>query len=108
MEEGATEMDAGARVAAEAGEAVGGIAAVAEQNSAATEEMSASAEEISARVEEVTADTHSPGEMADELRAPVAACRLGRSEEAAAEPVELRSAQERTLAETAAARSECR
>ena len=103
MAEGTTEMDAGAQVAVEAGEAMGVIAAVAEQNSAATEEMSSSAEEMSAQVEEVTVSTHWVGEMADELRSQVAAFKLERSDGARTEPVEVRSAEERTVAETAAA-----
>jgi methyl-accepting chemotaxis protein len=52
-------------------EGVSGIAAIAEENSAATQEVSASAEEMSAQVQEVTAATHSLGEMAEELRSGV-------------------------------------
>ena len=49
------------------GDAVGGIAAVAEQSSASMEQVSASAEEMSAQVEEIWASTNELGRMADRL-----------------------------------------
>jgi len=69
-------------------DAIQSIAGVAEENSAATEEVSASAEEMTAQVEEVTAAAHSLGAIADELSAKVATFKLAR--DATNEPVALR------------------
>ncbi len=49
------------------GDAVSGIAAVAEESSASMEQVSASAEEMSAQVEEIWASTNELGQMADRL-----------------------------------------
>ncbi len=57
-------------------ESVSSVAAVAEQNSAATEQVSASTEEMSAQVEELSASTSELGRMADELLAQIATFRL--------------------------------
>jgi methyl-accepting chemotaxis protein len=55
-------------IATNTAESVGGIASVAEENSAATEEVSASAEEMSAQVEEVTASTLELGRVSERLQ----------------------------------------
>jgi methyl-accepting chemotaxis protein len=63
-------------VVASTAESVGGIAAVAEENSASTEEVSAASEEMSAQVEEVTASTLELGRISDRLQEQLSAFRL--------------------------------
>ena len=58
------------------GESVSGVAAVAEENSAAMEQVSASAEEMSAQVEEIAASTNELGQMADRLNEQVSRFQL--------------------------------
>ena len=64
-------------IASSAAEAVSGIAAVAEENSASTEQVSAASEEMSAQVEEVTASTLELGRVADALQTQLSTFNLG-------------------------------
>lgn len=74
--DGAQQMAQQADVASES---VASVAAVAEENSAATEQVSASTEEMSAQVEELSASTSELGRMADVLLDQIAAFRLADS-----------------------------